>query len=762
MVYRYNISTKKERLTLGFLSDNAGYESENEILLGATEAAKKYDVNLIYISHLEDSNLESFMHFTDLNQKITKQIRSKYDKLEKVLKQLDIDGLMFIGWSKDFDEGKIQYLQDTVNTIPLLSLGKDFPHIPSVYMHGGKYIKKIYSHLFVDHNCKNIAFFSPWNYDSRIDNFREIMKDYMNYNEDLIITQDDLSGILDGHTRVRRALSIILDDRKQPVDAIMVMTAIEGKYTLELLQERGFQVPEDIKLICYEEDPLIAYSNPPLTTIDYPNESIGYKGCEQLIKLLISGEIPLITEVPTEILYRDSCGCRFNYVKKYDAAAIETYQNSLSDFNDTFICEIDSLLSKRHPKIPIPYDKLSRLFLADIQEDDSEFFILEFKRYLIGHASDMTELQILGLIEDFRDQLLPLYKGNRILFVRGERIWFFARYIARDIANFSVINGYIEDNLINRKLSVVNQSLLSANSIEKIRAVLNNSLKELRIPSCYLLLSDGNLDDQRVKFSYFAYRQNEMRDSNLLYVYNQFKAMKKERFSIVFMLHHLDNDQTAILLIEPSLNHNHLIIQLGVHISTVLKGALLVEKSQALINKLAYLADTDTLTDLYNRRYFYDSLEYISKCDSPYSIFYLDIDGFKNVNDTYGHDVGDQLLQEIAKRLTAVLGEVSYPLNNERLYGKVKTNAIYRLGGDEFTALIEGNDIEKLSLYAAKLTDKIGAPYNLSGNPINVSCSIGISRFPYDSVKPEQLLKRADMALYFAKTRKNTFVFYDK
>ncbi|MCD8500523.1 MAG: hypothetical protein LRY71_01100 [Bacillaceae bacterium] len=214
MKYQQEIITNKKRLTLGFLSDNAAFESENEMLLGVLKAAEEFDINLVYISHLENSEFRTAMHFSDIDQKITKHTSSKYDKLVDAIQQLDIDGLMFVGWSKDYDGAKIKDFKQAIQTIPIFSLGRDFDGIPCVFMHGGDYIKELYSHLTDVHGCESIAFISPWNADSRVDNFKDIMKFYNRYDEQLIIKQSALHG-LNGYNRVKKSLSILLNDRKK-------------------------------------------------------------------------------------------------------------------------------------------------------------------------------------------------------------------------------------------------------------------------------------------------------------------------------------------------------------------------------------------------------------------------------------------------------------------------------------------------------------------------------------------------------------------
>lgn len=129
------------------------------------------------------------------------------------------------------------------------------------------------------------------------------------------------------------------------------------------------------------------------------------------------------------------------------------------------------------------------------------------------------------------------------------------------------------------------------------------------------------------------------------------------------------------------------------------------------------------------------------------ALMFLDLDRFKNVNDTLGHNVGDILLQEVAERLKSCSREV---------------DTVCRLGGDEFVMILpnvgEALDIARV---AERVIKAVAAPFVIKGNEINTGTSIGISIYPDDSDTAEKLLKNADMAMYRAKTtRRGTYEFY--
>lgn len=179
---------------------------------------------------------------------------------------------------------------------------------------------------------------------------------------------------------------------------------------------------------------------------------------------------------------------------------------------------------------------------------------------------------------------------------------------------------------------------------------------------------------------------------------------------------------------------------------------------------LAYSAHYDSLTDLLNRRSFYTSLAALTQDGEfhkdKFSLFYIDLDNFKSVNDLYGHDVGDQLLREVAGRISRGLEHhVCMIPDYVSRDGRVK--AIFRLGGDEFTAVIDGVEQEKVGEIAQKLINMIKEPYFISSHELEISCCIGINVYMNDNVPVDTLLKYSDIALYEAKRIHGVYKFYE-
>ena len=176
-----------------------------------------------------------------------------------------------------------------------------------------------------------------------------------------------------------------------------------------------------------------------------------------------------------------------------------------------------------------------------------------------------------------------------------------------------------------------------------------------------------------------------------------------------------------------------------------------ITKAKESQEKLDHLAHHDPLTALPNRLLFHDRLQHALqravRDDEQLALLFIDLDRFKNVNDTLGHHIGDELLKQVAKALSDKLRE---------------GDTLARLGGDEFIVLLE--DVEgqyKASMVAEKLVAMFEQPFMVAGHELFVTCSVGISLFPADAADLNMLIRNADVAMYQAKARgRNGYSFY--
>ncbi len=178
---------------------------------------------------------------------------------------------------------------------------------------------------------------------------------------------------------------------------------------------------------------------------------------------------------------------------------------------------------------------------------------------------------------------------------------------------------------------------------------------------------------------------------------------------------------------------------------------ILESRVESQLQALTALANQDTVTNLFNRRYFINTLEKSMKNTGPggtLTLLLMDIDRFKNINDNFGHNVGDMVLSEIAERLMAC---------------NTENGTIARLGGDEFAILFHENRTRyEMDQCCRRIIEVLSAPIRVDDKTLHITVSIGIANYPKDATDSVVLLKNADISMYSAKSQGyNNFVYYN-
>ncbi len=198
------------------------------------------------------------------------------------------------------------------------------------------------------------------------------------------------------------------------------------------------------------------------------------------------------------------------------------------------------------------------------------------------------------------------------------------------------------------------------------------------------------------------------------------------------------------------------------HVGGIVGQAVDKRLAEERVRRFAY---RDDLTGLPNRQHFHQLLRsgvsLAERTERRMALLFLDLDGFKKVNDTLGHDVGDKLLAEVACRFSKAV-RLSDHLGRQSETSVEQSSSISRLGGDEFTVLLtEINQPADATIVAERLLATLERPITLAGQDLFMSTSIGIAVFPEDGADAETLVRNADAAMYFAKGRgRNGYSFY--
>ncbi len=242
-------------------------------------------------------------------------------------------------------------------------------------------------------------------------------------------------------------------------------------------------------------------------------------------------------------------------------------------------------------------------------------------------------------------------------------------------------------------------------------------------------------DEKLVSVTYFSNFSKEK-------VISSFKFNKKYNFFVI--------SQTTLETLNKNLYTMFMIyILIYIFVATILyllfKYISNFQKSQK--KDLYYQATHTSLTTLSNRLYLFDNLDkWINDKERCFSLFFIDMDNFKHINDTYGNSFGDNTLKEIAKRLKEITSE---------------EDLLIHYGGDEFLIFLKTLDKNKITNFAQNILDSLNVPYSEGGKHVILRASIGISTYPNDGKTFDELMRCADASMYEAKKNQNQFFVFE-
>jgi len=753
-----------KKLKIGFLTVLEDQDNHSLMMTGVMEAAAKFHAQIIRFS-IQPSYEDYSRRNEDLQY------------IYNVIETQDLDGIMFLGWMPGIVGPFFEEFRKRFKDTPLFSIGAQNDLVPGIHCNNADNMRSVLEHLIKVHGRRHIAFVAPTFPDKRQQLYVDVMTSAGIYDENLLVRAEDLAGI-SIYDRAEAALSILLDRRKVQIDALFLVFGTDALGALRELKARGISVPGAVSLISNEDSESAIFAIPALTVVTFPWRELGYYGCKKMIRILRGEPYEHDTAVSGHVIIRNSCGCHSNSVKLLE---IEERTESVKSVDvRSQVLSLEDRLTDKFPISRFDIPTLSAALQQDLREETRTEFINEFEEEMAAAVSRFPYRDTLDEIEDFiyylRNQILLFIQDDRERILILDDIMLKAVFLIRE--NFITIISHdnIEMKSIQQELHYIGQKLCSMFTIDKICSVLENNLHKLRIKSCSLYLSSDTsgypvhevfvfLNGKRVSMATDSARPGQISDRIL-----------NSRPLVVCQVLHIDSEYYGFVLFEPNILDVRMYEVLSLHISSAVKGALLHEKLLSEISlreekemQLSHHANHDSLTDLFNRRCYKKTLRHFINgiTRSPekkqrFSLLFIDFDDFKQVNDRYGHDTGDLLIIRIANKFRNLIRpySIEMPRGIRELEDDSMSEAVFRLGGDEFTAIIGDYSIDQLVMLAKELTYTCSLPYRIEGHEIRISCSVGISIYPDNATEPDRLTKCADEAMYAAKVMKNMYCFY--
>ncbi|WP_052339412.1 EAL domain-containing protein [Gorillibacterium massiliense] len=610
----------------------------------------------------------------------------------------------------------------------------------------------------IEHGHRDIAFIGfrrQYDLYERFEGYQAVLEEYgIPFREELVATADN--NLPDGGIIAARSLLA----RGETFTAVFAATDMNAIGLIEVLQENGFSVPDDIAVIGFDDIPRAAGHVPPLTTISQPFDEMAEQACRLLLDMLEGSAQKPIKSVQVGIRFvpRVSCGCP---PQPADVELIRNHERlleveaSLSQISiNNYHLGLNLIKATSESKVHISnlYGNIAHwgcLALWNTDADGNRFLQI-YQAYStkggdlppIGERYSVESFPPVSYIPKFADDyilVLPIHSETRnwgflaIVCPMDKRINASASELSR--LSYGILAAVLEREFMSERLhSTIEQ-------LEVVSRTTNDGIWnwDLSVGKIY-----WNLRIQKILGNNAAALTDNPR--NILSLIhpedlNRFtKAIKQHirrraPFHIEFRIRGDENRTVWLFAAGEAIRDSK-----GIPVRMIGSVSDITEKkeNEARITQLAF---HDSLTGLPNRVFFLDQLhrwmKEADKTGEKLAVMLLDLDRFKIINDTLGHQAGDRLLQHVTRALSKTI----------RI-----SDTLARLGGDEFVLLMPHiHDISEVKKIARRIYNKLSQPFVIDSREFNLSASIGVCLYPDHGLAPDALLQSADIAMYKAK-----------
>lgn len=501
----------------------------------------------------------------------------------------------FIGY-----EDYCKFLEKYKN-IPIVSIAIKVPGIPSLIIDNDIGFKEIIYHLIKDHNYKRIAFIrGPINHPEaniRFETYKTVLKENnIKFDPNLVVQGDfiELTGI--------KAINILLDQRKETFDAIVSSNDDMAFGALKALQRRNLFVPGDVAIVGFDDVSRSALCNPPLTTVKQPLYKQGRRSLELLIDLIEGKDVPNEITLPTNAIYRRSCGCFPENLSKISNFKKENYKEpfeQLKKIENKIISELFNIAYIHNNDLDISnLKKILKSFITGIKTNDISFFIRNLEEIL---RKEMTKNHKLSYWHKIFLKLysltIPFFGTNENMQLKIENLIYQARYQLEALLfqRESIRREEDKENIL--IINSIRRSLMSNFSIQKIANSISKELPKIGIKSCYFCLFEdyrGLTPWSRLISAYnekepieFVSRKGEVRFRTAQLIPKRYLPKNRQYNLIVESVFFRDENIFGYIVFEQPEDVSEL-QHLTRNIGIALKGGLLLQERQLLLEKLAY------------------------------------------------------------------------------------------------------------------------------------------------------------------------------
>ncbi len=753
--------SRNQRPTVGlFISDLENAYTYN-LYMGAMDAAKRSDTNLVI--------------FPGKSPKAPYEFDYQFNAIYELPSPDNIDALILAtGTITNFlSNEEFEAFYKRYEGIPLVSISIPLSGISSVLIDNKVGLKKAFSHLIKDHGLRRIAFIrgpeSNIEAQERYLVYKEALKENDIEFDPALVCEGDFSFY-----SASKAINELLEERKVRFDAVSAANDEMALSVMQKLQNRGFRIPADVAILGFDNVESAKFSTPSLTTVSQPIYEQAQKAF-QIALDMIHGHSTVNHTLETQLVIRESCGCMSQLVKAIDLHSFRKKKRSVcndAEIRRKYSFEDRSFINDKMPELLNELYELSAAFPG--MEKKCNSLKNRFVEMLSSeHVEEDDILMFQSLVTDLRHNLLYMTDDPEMV-VRLEDFFHQARVIFMESAlKLNAKKSALHQKDFRGLRVILNLLLSNVYNRNKTLKTIIPQLKSMGISSCYIYLYENSYVHGRAKPWKFprtiklamSYGHPILPEKLLKTAAIATKnILKKELFTadkrytaVVLPLFYME-EQLGFLVTEIDFIDSLLFESLVVEISCALKLMYLMKSRRDIEEKLRNalieleeynqqlndISQTDELTGLLNRRGFLNysrhDLNVSRRMERDGLLFFADLDGLKKINDTYGHEEGDNAIKAVAVILRKTFREV---------------DILSRIGGDEFTIFTINTSMGMTSDFRKRIYDLLDEYNRTSGKPYKVSISIGAVPFSAKGTENiESLLNRADKMLYEQKRLK--------
>ncbi|MBN1412141.1 MAG: GGDEF domain-containing protein [Spirochaetales bacterium] len=746
---------KKSRTTIGFFIESIREPYELILFSGINAAARKLGMNLLSFvgDHIEKS-------YKRLKNKVYYLASSRL-----------VDAIIVSTGTITYQEG-----MDTArffnhySGIPLISISQAVDGVPSLILENKSGMRTLILHLLRDHGYRKIAFIRG---PERNQDANERFQAYRDALEENNIPFDP-GLVAPGDFRIetgRQAINYLLKGQNVKPDAIVAANDIMAEGAIEVLKERGYQVPGDIAVTGFDDLENSAFIYPALSTVRQPLFELGEKALDMALSLINGESVPNSVLLPTVFVIRESCGC---IRSRPDSANLRTdYTRSVS--KPELLESMNKIFFSRNMEPPLELLKriVARFFEALEKDSPSLFLRIFFEdvfQFLISVSKEPVWMEVLSMLRIFASSE---YKNQEALLIKACDLIDNGRLVVFEITyKANMLQFSITKNRLMLFRPAANEPV-DAPDLDTLIRLMARDIPHTGMRGFYLVLCED-----------YALSEIDASSSRLLFAYDRERYPEAFTEQIQFPTADilpdsiLANDRLYSLIIEPLFRGQK---QYGIAVSefyheddpyllfvhkTLLIGSFrallnideLEKMNKALTDTLTTLQKTkkelvqkeeislrDELTGLYNRRGLFILGERVFKetCrgNGCLRVFFIDMDGLKKINDTFGHDEGDRAIRYLAQILATVFkpGDI-----------------ISRIGGDEFVIIMPECLEADAVLIENRIRKELASFPTNHRKPYALSACIGHVALDPETIEDlDKLVREADRKMYEEKiTRK--------